>query len=195
MHVTDRIKRAKRALGGVARWGGTCPPRKILISNFLRSLLVPFWGETARVGRPTANLVIVFETFKRSHNLKAWLRFAPRRGKTFLASYCMYSFSCCSVELRDTNTISGSLANCYGIRLCRLVWAVVYVVTFAQTYYEYTRRQPSKGGCICTPLDPPLLVLGWLKCVCPRFCNQSLSVLGLLAGRNVCPRGLPQALP
>ena len=29
-----------------------------------------FWGETARVGRPTANLVIVF---KRSHNLKAWL--------------------------------------------------------------------------------------------------------------------------
>ena len=48
---------------------------------------IAFWGETARVGRPTANLVIVFETFKRSHNLKAWLRFAPWRRKIFLASY------------------------------------------------------------------------------------------------------------
>ena len=51
------------------------------ISDLLRSLLVPFRGETARVGRPTANLVIVFETFKRLHNLKAWLRFAQWRGK------------------------------------------------------------------------------------------------------------------
>ena len=42
MRVTDRMKRAKRALEGVAR-GGTCPPRKILVSNLLRSLLVPFW--------------------------------------------------------------------------------------------------------------------------------------------------------
>ena len=56
---------------------------KILISDLLRSLLMSFWGETARLGRPTANLVIVFE---RSHNLKAWLRFAPRRVKIFLAS-------------------------------------------------------------------------------------------------------------
>ena len=61
MHVTDRIKRAKaRALGCV--WHvGTGPHRKTLISDLLRSLLVPFWGETERVGRPTANLVIVFE--------------------------------------------------------------------------------------------------------------------------------------
>ena len=81
--------------------GGHVPTGKFLISDLLRSLLVPFWGETARVGRPTANLVIVFETFKCSHNLKAWLRFTPRRGK---ASYWMYSFSRCSVELRDTNT-------------------------------------------------------------------------------------------
>ena len=66
MHVTDRIKRAK----GCGTWG-TCPPRKFLISDLLRSLLVPFWDETARVGQPTANLVIVFESFKRSHNLKA----------------------------------------------------------------------------------------------------------------------------
>ena len=89
------------------------------------------------VGRPTANLVIVFETFKRLNNLKAWLRFAPIRdaGKNFFASYCMYSFSRCSVKLRDTNTncVIGSLAIYYGIRLW-LMWAVVYVVTFAQTY-------------------------------------------------------------
>ena len=67
-------------LVGVAR-GGHVPAGKFLISDHLRSLLVPFWGETARVGRPTANLVIVFETFKCSHNLKAWLRFALRRVK------------------------------------------------------------------------------------------------------------------
>ena len=34
------------------------------ISDLLRSLLVPFLSETARVGRPTANAVIVFETLK-----------------------------------------------------------------------------------------------------------------------------------
>ena len=79
MQVIDRIK---RALGGVAR-GGHTPPGKLLISDLLSKLLVPFWGETASVGRPTANLVIVFETFKRSHKLKPWLRFAPRRGKFF----------------------------------------------------------------------------------------------------------------
>ena len=43
--------------------GGHVPKGKVLISDLLRSLLEPFWGETARVGRPTANLVIVFETF------------------------------------------------------------------------------------------------------------------------------------
>ena len=82
MHVTKVTKRIKRALGGVAHGGGS-PPRNILISDLQRSLLVPFWGEIARVGRPTANLVIVFETFKRLHNIKAWLRFVPRRGKFF----------------------------------------------------------------------------------------------------------------
>ena len=124
-----------RALGSVAR-GGHITPGKFLISD-LTSLFVPFWGETATVGRPTANLVIVFETFKRSHNLKVWLCFASRGGKSFLASYCMYSFSRCSVELRDRYKyllcVIGSLAICYGIRLW-LVWAVVYVVSFAQTY-------------------------------------------------------------
>ena len=73
----------------------------------------------------------------------------------------MYSFSRCSVELRDTNTncVIGSLAICYGIRLW-LVWAVVYVVTFALAYTKYTRRQPFKRGVHLhppyPPLDPPL---------------------------------------
>ena len=71
--------------------GDMSPPRKIF--DFRPSeiwLLVPFWGETAGVGRPTTNLVIVFEPFKRSHNLKAWLNFALMHRKIFLASYCMY---------------------------------------------------------------------------------------------------------
>ena len=84
--------------------GGTCPLGKFLISDLLRSLLVPFWGETARVGRPTANLVIVFETFKCSHNFKGVPPICSEAREKFLASYCMYSFSRCSVELRDTNT-------------------------------------------------------------------------------------------
>ena len=65
MHVTNRIKRAKRALGDVVR-GGHVPLGKFLISDLLRSLLVPFWGETAKVGRPAANLVIMFETYART---------------------------------------------------------------------------------------------------------------------------------
>ena len=55
VHVTDRIKRAKRALWAVARRNTS--PRKIFDfrhSDLLRSFLVPFWGETARVGQPTA---------------------------------------------------------------------------------------------------------------------------------------------
>ena len=70
-------------------------------SDLLRSLLVPFGAKQQELNDQLPNLVIVFE---RSHNLKAWLRFAPRRGKKFSASYCTYSFSRCSVELRDTNT-------------------------------------------------------------------------------------------
>ena len=48
-----------RARGGAR--GDRSPQENFLISDLLRSLLVPFWGETGRVGRPTANLVIVFE--------------------------------------------------------------------------------------------------------------------------------------
>ena len=102
MHVTDCIKREVRALEGCGTGGGHVPPGKFYL---LRSLLVPFWGETARVGQPTANLVIMFENFEHSHNLMAWLHFAPRHWKRFLVSYCKYSFSRCSVELRDTNTV------------------------------------------------------------------------------------------
>ena len=117
---------------------------------------MPFGGEIARVGRPTANLVIVFETFKRSHNLKAWLRFAPRRGKIILASYCMYLFSRCSVERRDSNT------ECHRI-LSYLLWYST-MVSMGRSVHSYicadllsTREgSPSKGGgCICTPLPPP----------------------------------------
>ena len=82
------------------------PPGKFLISDLLRSLL---GMKQQELDDQLPNLVIVFETFKRSHNLKAWLRFTPRHGKILLASYCMYSLSHCSVELRDTNTSCVSL--------------------------------------------------------------------------------------
>ena len=75
--------------------------------------------------------------FKSLQNLKAWLRFASQRlqssheaweiNENF--SYLLYSFSC-SVELRDTITVCHWIL---GIRLW-LVWTVVYVVTFAETY-------------------------------------------------------------
>ena len=54
MHVTDRIKRAKRALGVCGTWGHV-PAGKFLISGLLRSFFFgAVLGETARVGRPTA---------------------------------------------------------------------------------------------------------------------------------------------
>ena len=43
MHVTDCIKCLKRVRLGVCGTWGTCPSRKILISD-LRLLLVPFVG-------------------------------------------------------------------------------------------------------------------------------------------------------
>ena len=56
MHATDRIKRARKARArGCGTWGHV-PPGKFLLPDLLRSLLVPFWGETARVGQPTANI-------------------------------------------------------------------------------------------------------------------------------------------
>ena len=63
MHVTLRIKRAKRALGGCE---DVSPPQeKNLISDLLRSFL----GEQQELDDQLPNLVIVFEAFsKRSHN-------------------------------------------------------------------------------------------------------------------------------
>ena len=52
-------------------------------------VLVPFWGETARDGRPTAKLVIVFEVKLNARTM------APLRSeaweKIFLAGYCIRS--------------------------------------------------------------------------------------------------------
>ena len=50
MHMNDRIKRAKRVLGGVVRRGHV-PLGKFLSSDLLRLLLVLLWGEAAKVGR------------------------------------------------------------------------------------------------------------------------------------------------
>ena len=68
---------------------GHVPQRKFWFYAFWDCFWYRF-GAKQQVGRPTANLVIVF---KRSHNLKAWLCFARRRGNIFfLASYCMHVF-------------------------------------------------------------------------------------------------------
>ena len=56
-------------------WGHV-PPGKFLIPVLLRSLFVPFWGETARVERPTAN--IVFEAKLNARTIK---RVAPLRSE------------------------------------------------------------------------------------------------------------------
>ena len=70
----------------------------------------------------------------------------------------MYSFSRCSVELRDTNTV------CHRI-LSYLLWYST-MVSVGRSVRSYvcadllsTREgSPSKGRCICTtPLDPPLV--------------------------------------
>ena len=54
MHVTDRIKRARASRArGCGTWDMS-PEENFLVSGLLRSLLVPFWGKIARVGRPTS---------------------------------------------------------------------------------------------------------------------------------------------
>ena len=59
-------------------WGHS-PQGNFSISDLLRSFLMLFRGKIARVRWLTANLVIVFEVFKHSQNLKVWLHFAPER--------------------------------------------------------------------------------------------------------------------
>ena len=101
MHVTDCIKRAKRTLGGCGTWG-TCPPREIFDFRPSEIVFGAVLGLNSKSWMTNSNVVIVFE---HSHNLKVWIRFAPRHGKIFSASYCMFLFSHCSVELRDTNIV------------------------------------------------------------------------------------------
>ena len=92
----------------------------------------------------------MFETFKRSHNLKAWLRFAPRRGKKFPASYC-----------RRIRSVVAILTVCHRI-LSYLLWysTMVSVGCSVRSYVcadllNTREGSPSKGGCICTPLFYP----------------------------------------
>ena len=153
-------------------WRTMSPQENILISDLMRSLLVPFGMKQQELDdQLTANVVIVFETY----NLKAWLRFAPRRGKIFLASYCMYLFSRCYVELRDTNTNCVSsdpqLFVTYGIRLW-LVWAVYSVRSCVCADLLSTREgNPSKGWCPLPPLDPPVVMVGIPICVILERCT------------------------
>ena len=88
------------------------------------------------------NLVIVFEAFKHSHNLKVWLCFALQRQQSSheawenffeLATIFIQLLLCGAERYKYYLCVIGSLAICYGIPLW-LVWAVVYVVIFAQTY-------------------------------------------------------------
>ena len=124
--------------------------------DLLRSLLVLFRGERARVGQTVANLVIVFEAFKRSHNLKAWLHFAPKRGKFFLASY---TACICSVVALWSWEIQ-ILTECHRI-LSYLLWYLT-IVSVGRSVCSYIgtdllsthKGSSSKGGCICTPITP-----------------------------------------
>ena len=98
---------------------------------------------------------------------------APFRSEAreifFLASYCMYLFSRCSVEQRDSNT------ECHRI-LSYLLWYSTMVSvgrgvrSYICTDLLSTREgSPSKGGCKCTPLtlppppDPPLVRTNKIK--------------------------------
>ena len=72
MHVTDRIKHAKRARGV---WHFA--PRKIF--DFRDRIWCRFGVKQPELDDELPNLV---EAFKRSHNLKAWLRFALQRQQS-----------------------------------------------------------------------------------------------------------------
>ena len=51
MHVTDRIRNPDRIK--CAGWGGDGDMSRFDFRPSKMVFLVPFWGETARVGRPT----------------------------------------------------------------------------------------------------------------------------------------------
>ena len=53
LYMAKHNKVCEACLLGGGVWGHA-PQENFLISDFLRSFLVPFWGEIARVGQPTA---------------------------------------------------------------------------------------------------------------------------------------------
>ena len=59
-------------------------PGKYLISDLLRSFLVPLWGEIARVGQPTAKTVNVV-----SSPLGLWLHLDNHPYTTYIATEIM----------------------------------------------------------------------------------------------------------
>ena len=142
------------------------PPRKFGISDLLRSFLVPFWGEIARVGQPTAkSIVIVFEAFKCLQNLRTWLRFTLQRlqrsheaqkKKKENCSQQLFSFSRCSVELRDTNTSMWLLcisSVSLGSSVCS------YICAHLLSIHECSSSKKGFHGTHGTPLDPPLHIV------------------------------------
>ena len=73
------------------------PPGKFLISDLLRSLLVPFWGGTVRVGRPTSKSShCVRSQIKCSHKGVARLRYEALENLFFfyLATVFVQSLLC-----------------------------------------------------------------------------------------------------
>ena len=86
MHVTDRIMRAKRALGACGTWGHV-PPGKFLASDLLRSFWCRFGVKQQEMDDQLRNLVIVFEVKLNARTMvplcsEAW-------EKIFLAGYCI----------------------------------------------------------------------------------------------------------
>ena len=60
---------------------------------------------------------------------------------------------CATWKLWETASFLAVLAICYGIRLW-LVWALVYEVTFAQTYQVHAKAALHKGGAFAPALPP-----------------------------------------
>ena len=103
-----------------------------------------FGAETAAVGQSTANLVIMFETFNESKDVAPLC--SEAREKKCLASYCMYSFSRCTVELRDTNTVCHRMLS-YLLWYSTMVSVGHSVRSYVSTDLLSTREgSPSKGG-------------------------------------------------
>ena len=97
-----------RLLGGI--WGHV-PQEKFWFQTFWDRFWCHFGVKLQELNDLLPNLVIVIEAFKRSLNLKTWLRFTPQRRqnsrkaqktkKKILASYCTCSVvALCSWEIQ-----------------------------------------------------------------------------------------------